>query len=81
MTSDARPGYTGIGDGITITHCKIGLGNLQAGPEIASEPTILSHDNSGTQFLVVWQNVASTAAAQNAMSLLVRTAIPNCLST
>jgi hypothetical protein len=64
----------------TITHCKIGLGNLQAGPEIA-EPTILSHDDSGTQFLVVWQNVANTAAAQNAMSFLVRTAIPNCLST
>ncbi|MGO9033199.1 hypothetical protein [Mycobacterium sp.] len=81
MTTDARPGYTGIGDGFTITHCKIGLGNLKAGPEIASEATILRHDDSDTQFLVVWQNVANTAAAQNAMSFLVRTAILNYLST
>jgi hypothetical protein len=79
MTTDARPGYDGLGAGFTITHCKIGLGPLKAGPDIASEATILNHDDTNTQFLVVWQNVTNTAPPQNAISFFVRRTILNYL--
>ncbi len=81
MTTGARAddGYDGIGAGFTITHCKIGLGPLNAGPDVASEATILTHDDSGRQFIVAWQNVTNTAAAQNAISFLVGRTILNYL--
>lgn len=44
MTTGARPGLNGLGPGFTITHCKLGLGPLNApgSPLVASEATILS---------------------------------------
>ncbi|MFF0622387.1 hypothetical protein [Streptomyces sp. NPDC004296] len=72
LTVGARPGVNGLGAGFTITHCKIGLGNLTAGGDVASEATVLSHDDSGQQFLVVWQNLANLNDRHNAMSFMVR---------
>lgn len=79
MTTGDRTGYDGLGAGFTITHCKIGLGPLKTGADIASEATILNHDDTGTQFLVVWQNVANSAPEQNAISFFVRRTILNYL--
>jgi hypothetical protein len=79
MTTGARPGIDGLGPGFTITHCKIGLGNLNAGGDVASEGTILSHDDTGQQFLVVWQNVSDNTDALNAITFEVRRTILNYL--
>ncbi|MFF2809237.1 hypothetical protein ACFVT2_19030 [Streptomyces sp. NPDC058000] len=72
MTTGARPGVNGLGAGFTITHSKIGLGNLMAGGDVASEATVLTHDDSGQQFLVVWQNLKNLNDRHNAMSFMVR---------
>lgn len=40
----------------TVTHTKVGLGPLKAGPDVSSEGSILVHD-SGKKFVVVWQNL------------------------
>lgn len=79
MTTGARPGYLGLGPGLTITHCKIGLGNLNAGGDVASEATVLTHDSTGQQFIVVWQNVPNLADPQNAISFLVARTVLNFL--
>jgi hypothetical protein len=81
MTVGARAsmGLNGIGPGFTITHCKLGLGDLTVGPEVASEATILNHDGTGRQFIVAWQNVTNTATPQNAISFLVGRTILNYL--
>jgi hypothetical protein len=81
MTVGARAsmGLNAIGPGFTITHCKLGVGDLTAGPEVASEATILNHDGTGRQFIVAWQNVTNTATPQNAISFLVGRTILNYL--
>jgi hypothetical protein len=79
MTTGARAGIDGLGPGFTITHCKIGLGNLKSGGDVSSEGTILNHDDTGQQFLVVWQNVADDTDAINAMTFEVRRTILNYL--
>jgi hypothetical protein len=79
MTTGARPGINGLGPGFTITHCKIGLGGLKAGGEVASEATILTHDDTVQQFIVVWQNVPNLNDRHNAISFMVRRTILNFL--
>ena len=72
MTTGARNGINGLGPGFTITHCKIGLGPLKVGGDVASEATILQHDGTGQQFIVVWQNLPNLLDRHNAISFLVR---------
>ncbi|MFH9660194.1 hypothetical protein ACH4NF_19155 [Streptomyces sp. NPDC017248] len=79
MTTGARPGISGIGSGFTITHSKIGLGGLLAGGVVASEATLLSHDDTGRQFIVVWQNLPNLNDRHNAMSFMVRRTLMNFL--
>ncbi|MGW2089481.1 hypothetical protein [Streptomyces sp. NPDC001880] len=79
MTTGARPGLNGLGAGFTITHSKIGLGPLNAGGVVASEATILSHNDTGQQFLVVWQNLLNLNDRHNAMSFMVRRTLLNFL--
>lgn len=79
MTTGARPGINGLGPGFTITHSKIGLGPLKAGGDVASEATILNHDGTGQQFIVVWQNLRNLNDRHNAMSFMVRRTILNFL--
>jgi hypothetical protein len=79
MTTGARPGIDGLGAGFTITHSKVGLGGLNAGGVVASEATILRHDDSGQQFVVVWQNLLNLNDRHNAMSFMVRRTLLNFL--
>jgi hypothetical protein len=52
MTTGVRSGINGLGPDFTITHCKIGLGNLNVGGDVASEATILTHNGTGRQFVL-----------------------------
>ncbi|KUL46057.1 hypothetical protein ADL22_11130 [Streptomyces sp. NRRL F-4489] len=79
MTTGARMGIDGLGAGFTITHCKVGVGGLTNDGEVASEATVLSHDASGQQFLVVWQNLRNLVDRHNAMAFLVRRTMLNFL--
>ncbi|MFD8543123.1 hypothetical protein [Streptomyces sp. NPDC059649] len=79
MTTGARQGLNGLGAGFTITHSKIGLGPLNAGGDVASEATVLSHDDTGQQFLVVWQNLLNLNDRHNAMAFMVRRTLLNFL--
>ncbi|MCK7622301.1 hypothetical protein MUU72_04035 [Streptomyces sp. RS10V-4] len=81
LTTGARQGIDGLGAGFTLTHSKIGLGplNSPAGSTVASEATVLSHDASGQQFLVCWQNLLNLNDRHNAMAFLVRRTLLNFL--
>lgn len=80
MTTGARQHINGLGAGFTITHTEIGLGGLNAGGEVASEATVLTHYGTGQQFVVVWQNLRNTVQHHNAMAFLIRRTMLNFLS-
>jgi hypothetical protein len=56
----------------TVTHNKLGVGPLKAGPDVYSEASIMSHAK-GRRFVVVWQNYLDTT--WKAIANVVRTTI------
>lgn len=77
-----RPGITGLGSNLTITHTKLGLGTLKpenGGFDVASDGTILQHNPTGKKFITVWQNAIKDNTSLSAASSIVERTIKHFL--
>ena len=72
MQDGVREGVTGLASTFTITHTKIGDGPLKTGGSVASEATIVQHNPSGKEFMVVWQNVLNNVDNLSGVAALVQ---------
>jgi hypothetical protein len=82
MKPGVRPNINGLSADFTTTHTKIGLGPLKpenGGFEILSEATVVRHNPTGRQFIVVWQNVRNTVTQCNVVGFLVERAMRHVL--